>query len=62
MLTSYAFVFENVRKYISNDETFKTSLYFDSYKSSTVLKPVSCDHVISFNYDGKKARDVGLTC
>ena len=28
----------------------------------TVLKPVSCDHVTSFNYDGKKARDVGLTC
>ena len=28
----------------------------------TVLKPVSCDHVISFNYDGKRARDVGLTC
>ena len=28
----------------------------------TVLKPVSCDHVRSFNYDDKKARDVGLTC
>ena len=28
----------------------------------TVLKPVSCDHVTSFNYDGKKAMDVGLTC
>ena len=28
----------------------------------TVLKPVSCDHVTSFNYDDKKARDVGLTC
>ena len=27
-----------------------------------VLKPVSCDHMTSFNYDGKKARDVGLTC
>ena len=26
------------------------------------MKPVSCDHVTSFNYDGKKARDVGLTC
>ena len=26
-----------------------------------MLKPVSCDHVTS-NYDGKKARDVGLTC
>ena len=28
-------MFENVRKYISNDETFKISLHFDSYKSST---------------------------
>ena len=28
----------------------------------TLLKPVSCDHVTSFNYDGKKAKDVGLTC
>ena len=28
----------------------------------TVLKPVSCDHVISSNYDDKKADDVGLTC
>ena len=28
----------------------------------TVLKPVSCDHVTSFNYDDKKARDAGLTC
>ena len=28
----------------------------------TVLKPVSCDHVTSFNYDDKKARDIGLTC
>ena len=28
----------------------------------TVLKPVSCDHVTSFNYDDKKVRDVGLTC
>ena len=28
----------------------------------TVLRSVSCDHKISFNYDGKKARDVGLTC
>ena len=27
-----------------------------------MLKPVSCDHVTSFNYDDKKARDVGLTC
>ena len=27
-----------------------------------MLGPVSCDHVKSFNYDGKKARDVGLTC
>ena len=26
------------------------------------MKPVSCDHVTSFNYDDKKARDVGLTC
>ena len=30
--------------------------------TTTVLKPISCDHVISFNYDGKRARDVGLTC
>ena len=28
----------------------------------TVLKPVSCDHVTSFNYDDKKPRYVGLTC
>ena len=28
----------------------------------TVMKPVSCDHVTSFNYDNKKARDVGVTC
>ena len=27
-----------------------------------MLTPVSCDHVTSFNYDDKKARDVGLTC
>ena len=28
----------------------------------TVFKLVSYDHVTSFNYDDKKARDVGLTC
>ena len=28
----------------------------------TVSKPISCDHVTSFNYDDKKARYVGLTC
>ena len=28
----------------------------------TVLTPVSCYYMISFNYGGKKARDVGLTC
>ena len=27
-----------------------------------VLKPVSCNRVTSFNYDGKKGRGVGLTC
>ena len=27
-----------------------------------MLKPVSCDHVTSFSYDGKKARDLRLTC
>ena len=27
-----------------------------------MLKPVSCDHVTSFNCDGKKARDGGITC
>ena len=27
-----------------------------------MLKPVSCDHVTSFNYNDKKARDVGVTC
>ena len=26
-----------------------------------MLKSVACDHVTSFNYDGKKARDVGVT-
>ena len=28
----------------------------------TVLTPVSCYYMISFNYGGKKARYVGLTC
>ena len=28
----------------------------------TVLMPISCYYVTSFNYGGKKARDVGLTC
>ena len=28
----------------------------------TVLTPVSCYYMTSFNYGGKKARDVGLTC
>ena len=28
----------------------------------TVLISVSCDHVTSFNYDDKEARDVGPTC
>ena len=27
-----------------------------------VLTPVSCYYMTSFNYGGKKARDVGLTC
>ena len=27
-----------------------------------MLKLVSCDHVISFNYYDKKARNVGLAC
>ena len=27
-----------------------------------MLKPVSCDHLTSPNYDEKKVRDVGLTC
>ena len=26
------------------------------------LTPVSCYYMTSFNYDGKEARDVGLTC
>ena len=26
------------------------------------LKPVSCYYMTSFNYGGKEARDVGLTC
>ena len=26
------------------------------------MKPVSCDHVTSFNYDDKNARDEALTC
>ena len=30
----YAFLFVNVTKYKLNDKTFKTQLYFDSYKSS----------------------------
>ena len=28
----------------------------------TVLTPVSCYYMISFNYGGKKERDVGLNC
>ena len=28
----------------------------------TVLTPVSCYYMTSFNYGGKKARDVGPTC
>lgn len=28
----------------------------------TVLISVLCDHVTSFNYDDKEARDVGPTC
>ena len=28
----------------------------------TVLTPVSCCYMTSFNYGGKKTRDVGLTC
>ena len=27
-----------------------------------VLKPVSCFHMTSFDYGGKKTKDVGLTC
>ena len=27
-----------------------------------VLKPVSCYYMRSFNYGGKNAKDVGLTC
>ena len=27
-----------------------------------MLMPISCYYVTSFNYGGKKARDVGLTC
>ena len=27
-----------------------------------LLTPISCYHVTSFDYGGKKARDVGLTC
>ena len=30
--------------------------------TKTVLKPVSCDHLTSFNYDCKNTRDVDLTC
>ena len=26
------------------------------------LTPISCYYMTSFNYGGKKARDVGLTC
>ena len=28
----------------------------------TALTPASCYYMTSFNYGGKKARDVGLTC
>ena len=37
-------------------------LELSSTTTIMVLKPVSCNNVTSFNYDGKKARDVGLTC
>ena len=30
--------------------------------TSTVVKPVSCYYITSFNYGGKKARDVGYAC
>ena len=38
--------------------------FFELSLATTImmLKPVSCDHVTSFDYDDKKARDVGLTC
>ena len=38
---------------------------FSKLSSATaimVLTPVSCYYMTSFNYGGKKARDVGLTC
>ena len=55
------------RKYKNEVSTNKGTVRRVAFELSlattiTVLKSVSCDHVTSFNYDGKKARDVGLTC
>ena len=43
---------------------FKCPEVFELFSETnvTVLTNVSCDHVTSFNYDGKKAREVSLTC
>ena len=35
IITSYAFFFENLKKYKNHDETFKMQLYFNFYKCST---------------------------
>ena len=38
------------------------SLELQLVTTITVLSPVSCNHMTSPNYGGKKARDGGLTC
>ena len=39
-------------------------MFYESFLAITitVLTPVSCYYMTLFNYGGKKARDVGLTC
>ena len=43
-------------------ETFKIQSGPLTWDSITVLTPVSCYYMTSFNYGGKKARDAGHTC
>ena len=40
------------------------SVFPESFLATTIMvfTPVSCYYMTSFNYDGKKAGDVGLTC
>ena len=48
--------------YLPNKCKCHEVLELSSVTTITVMAPVSCDQVASFNYDDKEARDVGLTC